>query len=97
MAERQFEDVIIHFQTYTPEQIELARYWWNAGRDYLTIDKATDRSDWSDYQRGWYDGAMHENRKNKRLHGELFVGATQAKRLVDTHVELLNRDQEAQE
>jgi len=35
------------------------------------------------YQLGWYDGAMHENRK--------------AKRLVDAHAELLNRDQEAQE
>ena len=32
---QQFEDVIIHFQLYTPEQIELARFWWSAGRDYM--------------------------------------------------------------
>ena len=32
---KQFEDVIVHFQQYNAEQIELARFWWSAGRDYM--------------------------------------------------------------
>ena len=45
-------------------------------------DGITDAHGISCFQLGWLAGAMHQNRKCKRL--------------LDTHVELLNRDQEAQ-